>query len=116
MVKFDMKMQNANRHICLLVNGFLAHYIDYEPCNIQIIYFEPNLTSFVQPLDAGIIWCFEAHYQQQFCEIVIERDELGEENLYEIDLLKAMLMANKAWKQISQSAIANCWSHMEIQG
>ena len=109
-------MRNANRCICLLVDGFSAHYIDYEPHNIRIIYFEPNLTSFVQPLDAGIIRCFKAHYRRQFCEIAIERDELGEENLYEIDLLKAMLMANEAWKQISQSAIVNCWSHTKIQG
>ena len=33
------------------------------------------------------------HYRQEFCLHVIERDELGERELYKINLLEAMLMA-----------------------
>ena len=56
----DVKMGIQKRYICLLIDNFSGHKISFAPRNIQIIFFEPNLTSFVQPLDAGIIRCFKA--------------------------------------------------------
>ena len=109
-------MRNQNRHICLTLDNFSGHYIQYKPRNIQLLYFEPNMTSFIQPLDAGIIRCFKAHYRQEFCLRAIERDELGERELYKINLLEAMLMAREAWKRVDSSTIQHCWNHTKIQG
>jgi hypothetical protein len=109
-------MRIEKRHICLALDNFSGHYLHYEPKNIQLLYFEPNMTSFVQPLDAGIIRCFKAYYRQEFCLRAIEKDELGERDIYKIDLLEGMLMAREAWKQVSSSTILHCWSHTKIQG
>ena len=74
------------------------------------------MTSFIQPLDAGIIRCFKAHYQQEFCLRVIEKDELGEHDIHKINLLELMLMAKDAWKQVDDLTIQHCWDHVKIQG
>ena len=111
----DIKMRAQNRKICLLIDNFSGHGIDYEPRNIQLEYFEPNLTSFVQPLDAGVIRCFKAHYRRAFCIRAIDLDEAGERDIYKINILEAMLMANEAWNAVEPSTIKHCWEHAEIQ-
>ena len=78
----DLKMQQQNQKICLTMDNFSAHEIAYEPMNIKLMYFEPNLTPFVQPLDTGIICCFKAHYCNAFCLWAITFDEAGEEYIY----------------------------------
>lgn len=68
--------------------------------------FEPNMTSFVQPLDAGIIHCFKAYYQR-----AIDLDKAGEDNIYKVNLLEVLLMAKEAWASVSTETIKNCWNH-----
>jgi hypothetical protein len=112
---FDKKMRQENRNVCLHLDNFSGHYIDYEPTNVRIVYFGPNLTSWVQPLDAGIIRCFKAHYCQRFCKSALERDELGKVNIYDINLLQVLQMATAAWNDVSPETIRNCWKHAGIQ-
>ena len=112
---FDLKMRERKRHVCLLVNNFSAHDLAFEPTNVTIHFFAPNLTSFIQPLDAGIIRCFKAHYQQSFCHWAINLDDAGERDIYNINLLEGMLMAKKAWKSVTQETMENCWNHTAIQ-
>ena len=104
-----------NRHIALTLDNFSGHDISYQPKFITLIHFQPGLTPFVQPLDAGIIRCFKAHYRREYCLRAIERDDAEEEDIYKIDLLEAMLMAKDAWKEISSMTIKNCWDHTRIQ-
>ena len=60
-------MHLQNRKIILLLDNFSGHNIDYSPTNIRLVFFAPNMTAFIQPLDAGIIRCFKAHYRALFC-------------------------------------------------
>lgn len=73
------------------------------------------MTSFIQPLDAGIIRCFKAYYRREFCIRAIELDEAGETDIYKIDLLESMLMADMALKAVTPETIKNCWNHTGIQ-
>ncbi|KIN96756.1 hypothetical protein M404DRAFT_38089, partial [Pisolithus tinctorius Marx 270] len=77
--------------------------------------FSNQITSFVQPCDAGIICCFKAIYHHNFCAHTVELDEAGTQEIFKIDLLEAMLMAKSAWNAISQDTIKHCWDHREIQ-
>jgi hypothetical protein len=88
--------------------------ITYEPKNIKLLYFEPNLTAFVQPLDARIIRCFKAHYRKAFCQCAIELDDAGERDIYKIDLLESLTLAKEAWDAVSEQTISNCWFHTQI--
>jgi hypothetical protein len=92
-----------------------GHNINYQPTNVKIVFFEPNLTPFVQPLDAGVIRCFKAHYRRAFCQRALELDDAGEQDIYRISLIEAMLMAKEAWDAINSETIKNCWDHAGIQ-
>lgn len=115
MRKKDIKLRAQNRKIILTIDNFAGHMIDYQPTNILVQFFSPNLTAYVQPLDAGVIRCFKAHYRRSFCLRAIELDEAGEQDIYKLDLLEAMKMAKKAWDNVSSETIKNCWNHTEIQ-
>ena len=73
------------------------------------------MTPFVQPLDAGIIHCFKAHYRVLFCQWVLELDAIGEEDIFKIDICEAMLMAKEAWDAVQPMTIEHCWNHTGIQ-
>jgi hypothetical protein len=108
-------MCQANHNVCLTLNNFSGHEIAYQPTNVKIEFFEPNLTPFVQPLDAGVIRCFKAHYRQAFCQCALDLDDAGERDIYKINLVEAMFMAKDAWNAISSETIKNCWEHTGIQ-
>lgn len=112
---FDRRMRQQNRRVCLHLDNFSGHYISYEPTNVELVYFEPNLTAWVQPLDAGIIRCFKAHYRRRFCEEALKRDESGEADVYSFNLLEAMHMARDAWDEVTPETIRKCWKHADIQ-
>jgi len=114
-VQWDIELQLENRQIALTLDNFTSHSIQYKPKQMKLIYFEPGLTSHIQPLDAGIIRCFKAHYRRQFCLCAIAQDNAESEDIYKINLLDAMTMAQQAWKSVSPTTIKNCWGHTNIQ-
>ncbi|KAF9220181.1 hypothetical protein BS17DRAFT_759942 [Gyrodon lividus] len=69
------------------------------------------MTPFVQSCDAGIIQCFKALHRRNFSRQAIDLDEAGEREIYKIDLLEAMVMANEAWNSVMPETIRNCWNH-----
>jgi hypothetical protein len=113
--KWDIELRLKNRKIALTLDNFSGHEINYEPKNITLIYFEPNMTSHIQPLDAGIIRCFKAIYRREHCLRAIEKDEADDRDIYKMNILESMLMVKRAWSQVSQKTIKNCWDHTKIQ-
>ena len=79
--------------------------------NIHVEPFEPNLTLYVQPNDQGIIHSFKAHYRMESIERAIERYEAGTtpSQIYDIDQLAAMRLADDAWNEVDTTTIRNCW-------
>ena len=79
--------------------------------NIHTENFEPNLTSHAQPNDQGIIRCFKAHYCAKSIEHAVDCYECGTSpsQIYDIDQLDAMRLANKAWNEVDTTTIRNCW-------
>ena len=113
--QWHVKLQLKYHHIALTLDNFTGHSIQYEPKCITFIYFQPGLTLHIQHLDAGIIWCFKAHYHHEFCLHAIQQDDTEEEDIYKINLLEAVVMAEQAWKQVSPTTLKNCWDHTGIQ-
>jgi len=108
-------MKQQNWHICLFIDNFSGHSISYQPSNIDLEYFEPNMTPFVQPCDTGIIRCFKAIYHRKFCSHAISLDDAGERHIYKLDILEAMTMAKQAWNAVTSETIENCWGHTQIE-
>ena len=71
-------------------------------------------TAFVQPLDAGVIRCFKAHYCNSFCKHAPLLDEAEECEVYKITLKEAMMIAEDTWKAVTPETIQNCWRNDQL--
>ena len=87
----------------------------YQPTNIHIEFFAPNMTALVQPCDAGIIKCFKALYWHSLCSHTLDLDDAGETEIYKVNLLEAMTIAKNAWDMVTTETIEHCWKHTEIE-
>ncbi|CEL54722.1 hypothetical protein RSOLAG1IB_07256 [Rhizoctonia solani AG-1 IB] len=114
---FDLNedMRRQGRHILLLCDNAPSH--KHNPANysnIRIEFLAPNLTSWVQPMNGGIIASFKAQYKRRFARLALDRNNLGIANMYKIDQLQAMHMAADAWRAVVPQTIANCWRHVGL--
>lgn len=111
--KWDRQLdqQTPPRKILLLQDNFSGHIVPEGLKNIRVENFGPNLTAHIQPLDQGIIRCFKAHYRATYIERAIARYDEGitPSEIYEIDQLRAMRLANAAWQEVDTTTIRNCW-------
>lgn len=113
--QLDTRMRHQNRKILLLIDNAPSHIWDQSVLpNVRVEPLDPNMTSHIQPMDAGIIHAFKAHYRRLYIRHVLERDEAGEQNIWHIDQLAAMRIAEEAWGVINTSTIVNCWLHSGI--
>jgi hypothetical protein len=108
--QWDTKLHIKQQKILLLQDNFAGHKPPSNLTNITVVNFVPNLTSHVQPLDAGIIRAFKAHYRQLFIARAIDRydNEVRADDVYKINQLEAMRLAQQAWTLVSECTITNC--------
>ncbi|KAF8221945.1 hypothetical protein L208DRAFT_1325257, partial [Tricholoma matsutake] len=78
--------------------------------NIHVENFIPNLTSHVQPNDAGIICCFKAHFCRRFISHVIDHydNDISPALIYKINQLEGMHLVDIAWCGVDPTTIRNC--------
>lgn len=111
----DTEMRKRGRSILLYIDNAPSHIFDETKLtNVRVEFLDPNMTSHIQPLDAGIIRAFKAHYRRLYILRALLRDEAGIDDIYAIDQLEAMRLVDEAWGHISNETIANCWKHTKI--
>ena len=108
---WDAELRKEGRYILLLQDNFSGHVVPDTLTNIHVENFEPNLTAHIQPNDQGIIHCFKAHYRSKSIHRAIDRYEgsITPSQIYDIDQLKAMSLADEAWNEVDTTTIWNCW-------
>jgi hypothetical protein len=112
LLKFDRDMKRQNRQILLLLDNAPSHAVaSIELTNITVLFFPPNTTSQIQPMDAGIIAAFKKRYRTFQIGHALDKDAAGEQNIYKVDILKAMKWCTDAWKMLAPVSIRNCWLH-----
>lgn len=111
LTSWDRELKAKGRHILLLQDNFSGHIVPSNLTNIRVENFEPNLTAHVQPKDQGIIRCFKAHYRAKFIQRAVDRYDEGitPAEIYDINQLQAMRMADEAWDDVDTTTIRNCW-------
>ncbi|THU89163.1 DDE-domain-containing protein [Dendrothele bispora CBS 962.96] len=120
LMAWDRELRLKGRRILLLQDNFAGHVVPHgegrELTNIRVENFAPNLTAHVQPKDAGIIRCFKAHYRKRYIQRSIDRYDSGTTpaDIYKIDQLEAMRLADAAWKEVDTSTIQHCWKKTGI--
>lgn len=90
--------------------------MDLKLSNVSIIFFPPNTTSKVQPLDQGIIRTFKAHYRSRLVKRVINMCTLASTpEQVTISALDAVDWIAVAWKSVTQSTILNTFTKAGFQ-
>ncbi|GFR87891.1 tigger transposable element-derived protein [Elysia marginata] len=82
---------------------------------ITLKFLPPNTTSFLQPMDMGVIKNFKGHYRSRLNDRIIASldanpDEKAIDTSKKITLLNALYLALDAWKELKPSTIVNCYS------
>ncbi|XP_060177758.1 uncharacterized protein LOC132607691 [Lycium barbarum] len=78
MLGLNAKFEDENRKILLLMDNATPHDIEeYEDLltHIKVHYLRPNMTSHLQPADAGIIANFKVKYKSRFIKHLIDEYE-----------------------------------------
>lgn len=111
------KKKNLSFKVLLLVDNAPGHPIEelktFHP-QIDVLFFPPNTTSLLQPLDQGVIKCFKSYYiRRTFARIHSEMDK--DSNLTVTDCWKKFSIAEcvsiikESVDEIRPSTINACW-------
>ena len=96
----------------MLVDNAPGH-CDFNQSSInKIIFFDPNLTTHIQPLDQGIIQNFRNHYRQFLLEHIIKC--LDEDKSNKINIATVIKWSFDAWNSVLQSTIISCWNKSKL--
>jgi len=109
--QWDCELGMRECKVILLQDNFSGHSIPDGLQNIRVANFKPNLTAHVQPMDQGIIRCFKAHYRARFIQQAISCYDEGvtPSEIYDINQLQAIWLADLAWHKVDTTTIRNCW-------
>lgn len=119
---FNADMKKHHRKICLLLDNCSAHprTLVGKLSNLKIVFLPPNTTSMIQPCDQGIIKNVKVHYRNQVVRrIIADIDTV--ENMSatklarKLTLLDAIHMLMKAWRNVTQETIKNCFRKAGFQ-
>jgi hypothetical protein len=84
--------------------------------NTTIFYRPPNMTSKIQPCDAGIIRNFKAYYRRRFNRVFLQRIEDKVLEPEKVNILGAIQFAVPVWNyEVKPTTIANCFLHYKIR-
>ncbi|EGZ11465.1 hypothetical protein PHYSODRAFT_521014 [Phytophthora sojae] len=111
---FNMRMAAANRKVLLLVDNASCHKILRNLTHVTVHFLPPNMTSAVQPLDAGIIRSFKARYRKYFVRWCL--DALEANITRKLNVLEAVQFSIDAWAGVTPTTITNCWVKTRILG
>lgn len=114
-----MLMDNASSHDIPSVSATEQHGLQtIKLTNVLVVFLPANTTSHVQPLDAGIIAAFKAHYKAHMLRWYIEQYEATETDKDLAMLMpgvrQAILWSVAAFGELSNQTISNCWRKTDI--
>jgi hypothetical protein len=94
-------MSSQNRKILLFLDQCAAHPQDASYLkNVKVVFFTPNCTSILQPLDQGIIRSFKHYYRKQLLRktiYMIDHKLLHDAALMKVNVLDAYFIA-ESWR------------------
>ncbi|KAG6609524.1 Tigger transposable element-derived protein 6 [Phytophthora cinnamomi] len=114
LLQLDKEMRAAKWHILLLVDNVFSHALgDMVLTNIKVQKLSANTTTYLQPLDAGVIASFKARFRSLQIDHGIERFEadanVNGQSAYKIDQLQAMQWSSLLWSSTEAKTVAHCW-------
>lgn len=83
-----------------------------ELSHTKVVFLQPNTTSKIQPLDAGIIANVKAMFRKQLIEHQLA--QLSQGIGVQVDIRMAVMWAAEAWADVTTTTIVNCWRKVGI--
>ncbi|KDN33948.1 hypothetical protein RSAG8_12959, partial [Rhizoctonia solani AG-8 WAC10335] len=103
-------MIHKNQHILVIIDNASSHcHTPSNYSNLHVEFLVLSITAWIQPMDAGIIQCFKAHYCNGFTRLALECGNAGIKKIYNIDQLQDMKLAAAAWDSVKPTTITKCW-------
>ena len=110
-------MKAQSRNILLFLDGAGCHppsdlAVPGRYSNIKIVFFTPNTTSVLQPLDLGIITNFKVYYRQFLLRYVcaqIEECLTANEIINSVNVLHVIRWVAQGWGKVSSTTIQKCF-------
>ena len=106
--EWNERLSQQGRRVLLCLDNFSGHSPELQLSNIQLVFFPPNTTAKSQPMDQGIIENLKRHYKKLLLHRRIEAMDEGKE--FKFTLLDALHVVQRAWEQVSELTIRNCFA------
>lgn len=107
----DRRMRLQRRNILLFLDNASSHKVE-GLSNIKIIFFPPNTTSHLQPLDQGIIQVIKVHYRKLLLRHVLSLIETGTNAVdiaKSINVLNACHWIAQAQRTVKPGTVRKCF-------
>ena len=112
---FNDRLRKQRKKVCLLLDNCTAHKIENNGLQlIELVFLPPNTTSYIQPLDQGIIKNFKHYYRRQMLQKIVLTIDAGEnctvtDVVRSISVVDAVNFMSAAWNDMSADTIRNCF-------
>jgi transcriptional regulator with XRE-family HTH domain len=111
LTEINKVMKKNSRQILLFLDNAPCHPHDLELSNIKFVFFPPNTTSIVQPLDQGVINSFKCHYRRMLVKHIIAQCTMAHSiDQINVTALDAIRWIDEAWKTVTSTTIRNGFS------
>jgi hypothetical protein len=106
--------KTQKRKLCLLCDRCSAHSVsDFSSEWVKLVFFPPNCTTVLQPLDGGVIHAFKANYKRQLLKEFLSHAELNA-GPFKWTISDAADLLSRCWTAIKKDTILNCFHHVGI--
>lgn len=108
--EIDSSMRKSSRNILLFLDNAPCHPIDVSLSHVKLVFFPPNTTSVVQPLDQGIIRSFKCFYRQLLVKHIIAQCTTARNcDQISVTALDACRWIDLAWNKVTVTIVSNCF-------
>lgn len=109
--KFDRRMKFKKRNVVIIIDNCPAHPRNIKGLtNTKIVFLPPNTTAETQPMDAGVIHILKQKYRSELSKKNLQMLDAGLS--FDVDLITALRVLDKVWKDVSGMSIRNCFRHV----
>ena len=112
LVSFNRRMVREKRSVLLLMDNAPSHIFPDNLTNVRCEFLPPSTTSHLQPMDAGIINAYKAHYRGYLVRFIVDAIDGGRPTRVEIS--DAIRWTKLSWDALTADTIINCWRHTGI--
>lgn len=114
-VSKHLKSQGLPLKAVLLMDNASCHMIniDSDELLLKFMYFPPNTTAILQPLDQNVLKCMKMNYRKSLLlSLVTEPEKNTFQKLHDLNLKEVAYLIRQAWEDVTPNLIKSSWKHL----